>query len=261
MTRLDHVVVNTLRNMDQAFQCFAALGFTLTPRGHHSLGSINHLMVTRGAYLELVGVPEKGLQRQEVLDSPYGLNGLVFQSADVDADFVRLKAAGLPAQPSGSFSRPVEIDGKMLDARFKTVRFPLDAFPGGRVYFCEHLTPELVWREEWMSHPNGFRAIDRFVIESPSAKAEAERYALTCASTVKQEERDWTVPLEDAEIIVVDAPDARFVTVELVFNRLDDIARRAAALDGVVWQWVSPSREAVLTIPDLALNLTCRSDQ
>ena len=25
----------------------------------------------------------------------------------------------------------------------------------GRVYFCEHLTPELVFRSEWQSHPNG----------------------------------------------------------------------------------------------------------
>ncbi len=26
---------------------------------------------------------------------------------------------------------------------------------GGRVYFCQHLTPELVFRSEWQSHPNG----------------------------------------------------------------------------------------------------------
>lgn len=260
MTMLDHVVVNTLRNMDRAFDCFAALGFTLTPRGHHSLGSINHLMVTNGAYLELIGVPEEGLQRQEVLDSPYGLNGLVLHSANADDDFARLKAAGLPAQPPGSFSRPVEIEGKMLDARFKTVRFPLDAFPGGRVYYCEHLTPELVWRKEWMAHPNGFRSVDRLVIESPSGEAEARRYAAACASRAERNARGWRVPLEDAEIQIAEGKTARFASVELGFDSLDDICRRAAALDGVVWQWAS-SGEATLTIPDLALTLTCRSGQ
>jgi len=261
MTMLDHVVVNTLRNMDAAFRCFAALGFTLTPRGHHSLGSINHLMMTNGAYLELVGVPEQGLQRQEVLDSPYGLNGLVFRSANVDVDFARLTKAGLPAQIPNSFSRPVEINGETRDARFRTVRFPLDTFPGGRVYFCEHLTPELVWRDEWMSHPNGFRAIDRFVIESPSAEAVARRYATACASVFELTERGWVVPIEGADIRIVEADKASFKTVELVFDGLDDIACRAAALDGVIWQWISASREAMLTIPHLALNLTCRSNR
>jgi len=261
MTMLDHVVVNTLRNMDSAFECFAALGFTLTPRGYHTLGSINHLMMTKGAYLELVGVPESGLQRQEVLDSPYGLNGLVFRSDDADADYIRLKDAGLPAQPVSAFSRPVEIKGKMLDARFKTVRFPLDAFPGGRVYFCEHLTPELVWRDEWLLHPNGFRAIDRFVIESPTAEADARRYAAACASNLELTSRGWLVPLEDAEIHVIDGTVARFVTVGLVFDDLEEISRRAASLEGAEWQWTSPMREAVLTLPEFSLALICRSGQ
>ena len=79
---LDHVVVNVLRGMDGAAAIFAALGFQLTPLGRHSLGSINHLMMTPGGYLELVGVPPEGKQRQEVLDSPFGLNGLVLKSDD-----------------------------------------------------------------------------------------------------------------------------------------------------------------------------------
>jgi hypothetical protein len=37
----------------------------------------------------------------------------------------------------------------------------------GRVYFCEHLTPELVWRQEWQSHPNTASAIARVVVATP----------------------------------------------------------------------------------------------
>jgi hypothetical protein len=37
----------------------------------------------------------------------------------------------------------------------------------GRVYFCEHLTPELVWRAEWQTHPNGAEAIARVVVATP----------------------------------------------------------------------------------------------
>jgi hypothetical protein len=34
----------------------------------------------------------------------------------------------------------------------------------GRVYFCEHQTPDLVWRPEWRTHPNGAAAISRVVV-------------------------------------------------------------------------------------------------
>ena len=82
---LDHLVINTLRGMEDAARIFTALGFALTPRGYHSLGSVNHLAVVPGAYLELVGLPETGKQRQEVLDSPLGLSGLVFKTDDPEA--------------------------------------------------------------------------------------------------------------------------------------------------------------------------------
>ncbi len=57
---LDHVVVNVLRRMDEAADLFAALGFRLTPRGHHSLGSINHLMMVRGPISNWSACPRPG---------------------------------------------------------------------------------------------------------------------------------------------------------------------------------------------------------
>ena len=170
---LDHVVINVLRRMDEAAELFAALGFRLTPRGHHSLGSINHLMMTAGPYLELVGLPETGPQRQDVLDSPFGLNGLVVASRDADATHARLAAAGLAAGPTVAFTRPVTVDGREDTARFRTVRVPVDRFPAGRLYHCEHLTPDLVWRPEWLDHPNGFSGIHALTIESPASASGA----------------------------------------------------------------------------------------
>ncbi|MBV8284358.1 MAG: hypothetical protein JO175_06890, partial [Candidatus Eremiobacteraeota bacterium] len=34
----------------------------------------------------------------------------------------------------------------------------------GRIYFCEHLTPELVWRNEWLRHRNGAQTIIRLLV-------------------------------------------------------------------------------------------------
>lgn len=36
-----------------------------------------------------------------------------------------------------------------------------------RSFFCDQLTPELVWRSEWQSQPNGVTNVARVIIESP----------------------------------------------------------------------------------------------
>lgn len=260
MAALDHVVINTLKSMDAAADLFAALGFTLTPRGTHSLGSINHLMMTPGAYLELVGVPDTGRQRQEVLDSPFGLNGLVLRTFDADATRDTLAAAGFAPTGPVAFSRPVEVDGVEHDARFRTVRLPPETFPAGRVYFCEHLTPELVWRDEWMTHPNGFCAIDAFTIASPHPEAEARRLASAFASVAEPDGAGWRVPLDDADVRVVPGDKAAFRTATLRFSSLDDIAARANALRDARWEALDPDA-GVLSLPAFDLNLTCRSSR
>lgn len=204
MTALDHVVINALRATDAAAALFSDLGFQLTPRGYHSLGSVNHLMMTPGAYLEIVGVPATGRQRQEVLDSPLGLSGIVLKTDDAEATHARLAQAGFDPQPVLDFSRPVTLDGTEHQARFRTVRLPAGFYGGGRIYFCQHLTPELVWRPEYLDHPNGFAAIDRIEIESDDPEATARALALVCAAEFlpAQAGAPDTVRLADAEIAV-----------------------------------------------------------
>jgi hypothetical protein len=258
---LDHVVVNVLRGMDEAARLFAALGFQLTPLGRHSLGSINHLMMTPGAYLELVGVPDEGRQRQEVLDSPFGLNGLVLKTSDADATFRRLTEAGFAASEPVAFSRPVEIDGAALEARFRTVRLPADSFPAGRVYFCEHLTPELVWREEWLDHPNGFEGIDGVLVASPDPEAEAARYAAAVdASPPDRRGERWQLALADAAIELEPANEPKFLSVGLRFRTLDRIEALARSLPQASWLSAELG-PATLTLPSLALRMECRSSR
>lgn len=253
---LDHVVINVLRRMDEAADLFAALGFRLTPRGHHSLGSINHLMMTPGPYLELVGVPETGPQRQDVLDSPFGLNGLVVASRDADATHARLAAAGLAAGPPVAFSRPVTVDGREEAARFRTVRVPADRFPAGRLYHCEHLTPDLVWRPEWLDHPNGFSGIDALTIESPAATADARLYATVSGAPAEAVDDAWILRLGETRIAIVPGPAARFGALALRFRGLDALETRAAALPEATWVRHGPDT-AELTLPAFGLRLPC----
>lgn len=174
---LDHAVINVLQRMDEAVERFRVMGFTLTERGYHSLGSINHLMVFDRDYLELVGI-ESGAQtvRRDVADSPMGLNGLVFDTDDARGLHRRLSAADIPVLPPVDFDRPVELNGCTQRAAFTTVRLGPDFLAGGRVYFCEHKTPHLVWRREWQRHQNAALGLAHFTIVVPDPVAEADRY-------------------------------------------------------------------------------------
>src|SRR6266704_652681 len=161
---LDHIVIDVRDRMDEAATAFAALGFHLTPRGHHTLGSMNHLAMFATDYLELLGFGEGGGSRPELAPFPVGLNGLVFKADDAATVHAHALAAGLPILPVQAFSRPVELGGAQQDARFRTTRLDPAKIAMGRVYFCEHRTPELVWRPEWQVHPNGARAISRVIV-------------------------------------------------------------------------------------------------
>lgn len=161
---IDHVVINARDRLDEAAATFHRLGFSLTPRGHHTLGSINNLAILGTDYLELLGVAPGGGGRTDVLDWPAGLNGLVFKTFDSDGTFAALQGVGVPVLPPQAFSRPVEMPAGPREAAFRTVRLERDAAPAGRVFFCHHLTPELVWHDPWRRHPNGALGIGRAVV-------------------------------------------------------------------------------------------------
>ena len=179
---LDHVVINVKDDMDLAQLVFSNLGFTLTPRGYHTLGSINHLMMFGSDYMELIGFPEHGVvnnpnSRSDLTTAPFGINGLVFKSSDVDKTFEKLVELEMDGDPPKSFSRPVELDGRKTDAKFRTVTVRAGVFPEGRVYFCEHGTPELVWRPEWQSHENGIEAVSEIVVVTRDPAKSCDLYS------------------------------------------------------------------------------------
>jgi len=175
---LDHVVINARDDMDRAADIYRRLGFTLTERGYHSLGSTNHLAMFGTDYLELIAVPENTTSgRLDLLNYSYGLNGLVFGSEDSAVTYAALAKAGLPFDPPSEFTRPVKYTGGQGDARFRTIRMKAGVVPYGRIYYCHHFTRDLVWRDEWRHHANGTVAVERAVIVEPDPAAGAKLYA------------------------------------------------------------------------------------
>ena len=175
MPTLDHVVINTRERLDDAAACYRRLGFQLTPRGHHTLGSMNHLAIFGTEYLELIGVGPNAT-RADLLRFPIGLDGLVFGTDDSRAVYDALVAAGVAVGQPNQFSRPVTLKDGTEDAAFRTVRLEPQVVDYGRLYFCHHLTRHLVWRDEWRRHANGTIGVVRAVICAADPAAAAPLY-------------------------------------------------------------------------------------
>jgi catechol 2,3-dioxygenase-like lactoylglutathione lyase family enzyme len=174
---LDHAVVNVLGELDRAAEQYRRLGFQLSERGHHTLGSSNHLAIFGENYLELLGFePGRNTERADLWKHPAGLTGLVFKTTDSLGLHAGLDRAGIPVENPAEFSRPVALADGLHDASFRVVRLGSQLIPNGRVFFCHHFTPELVWRDEWRRHPNGVTDIVEFFIAAADPQKSAELY-------------------------------------------------------------------------------------
>jgi len=196
---LDHVVVNVRDRLDAAARRYEALGFTLTAPSRHTLGSMNRLALFADHYLELLGIdPEAPKPRAELLSSPTGLNAIVFATDDAAALHRELRARGVPVGEPMEFSRPILGAG---EARFRTVHVAAAAVPYGRLYFCQHLTRDLVWGAASHEHRNGAVAVARIAIDVRDPPAAAAFYGkLFGESSVRAEGEGFAVVLGPVQI-------------------------------------------------------------
>ena len=180
LMEFDHLVINVRDGMDQAAQAFEQLGFIVTPPSLHSLGSLNRTVVFDTSYIELLGYPPgcPPAARPELAQRPPGPLALVFRTRDADATHRDLVASGFKPRPVQEFNRPVHTSSdSCAKAAFRVTRLEPDAIPGAWIYFCQHLTPGLIWRPEWRAHPNGALSIRAIEIQMDQVVGVAADYA------------------------------------------------------------------------------------
>jgi hypothetical protein len=208
--QIDHIVVDVRDRMAEGAELYRRLGFQLTPPGKHSHGSANHLAIFGTDYLELLGTDVPGGPlRPDLEPYPVGLNGLVFRGYDSEALYARVVAAGVPVQPANAFFRPADLpDGSKADAKFKTVRLDRSSVFDGRVYWCEHLTPEHVWRKEWQQHPNGALGVARMLISVRDPERQASMFRRMFGEAAVRTTADGRAQLRIGEAVVEAASHA-----------------------------------------------------
>jgi catechol 2,3-dioxygenase-like lactoylglutathione lyase family enzyme len=166
--RLDHVVLLT-GDLARAAELFAALGFTVTPRTEHSvaMGTANCCVMLANTYIEILTVlqpTERSAGWRALLAQGGGLRGIALRIENAEETARALGAAGFPMDPPIAFAR---IDDRGQRLSFKVCRLPATETPGFRLILCEHETPDLVWRPEWLVHANSARDIRAAALALP----------------------------------------------------------------------------------------------
>lgn len=172
-------MVLAVPDLDEARSVYERMGFAVSPRAEHeALGTANHVFVFPSSYCELFGVVRPDVARNTVgraLAAGSGVSGLALcGSADTaKADYAD---RGIAAGEAIEFSRDALVGDEVATARFRISRLEDRAAPGFFAFVCEHLTPELVWHEAAMTHPNGVTGVTKVLIRADAPATAAEGF-------------------------------------------------------------------------------------
>lgn len=164
---IDHALV-LAADLEVAAQRFERLGFYLTPRGVHSgQGTHNRCIMLGDQYIELIAVHEPSDKNRNWQDrlaaNGEGLAAIALATPDEIATEAALRRANLLQGERMRLGRPVATaDGERV-AEFGIVRVATGEIPWLKAFFCRHYNRELLWRPEWLEHPNGARRIQEII--------------------------------------------------------------------------------------------------
>lgn len=194
---LDHVLVG-VRDLDYARLEWSRLGFRLTPRGRHiGWGTANYCIMFPDDYIELIGIVDASRFVNDLdrfLAMREGLLGLAFRGEDLAATTKALREAGWSAEGPRNLKRIIELPAGEAQPAFELLFPEPSAVPDLKAFVCRHLTPDLVWQKDWLTHPNGATALREVtsVVERPG------ELALTYVRLFGEE----AVAMADGELII-----------------------------------------------------------
>jgi hypothetical protein len=172
--QIDHLITVTTQR-EAARTALAHMGFKLSARGEHpGRGTSNHLMFFDGCYWELLSVDQPGAANAMLLGKPTTLVGCALRTSDAARDAAAAARSGAHLAPLETVTRPVSIDGQWYTARFTIAPLTTPAATDVHFFFCQHLTPELVWPHQPTEHPNGAYRLKALLVVGPTRES-AER--------------------------------------------------------------------------------------
>ena len=215
---LDHVGL-FVPDIARAAETFARLGFRLTPLSpqRHRLaprqplvpaGTANRLAMLGQGYIELltpVADTPLAAQLRQAMQRYAGLHLLAF-GGDAAAAHAHLAAEGFAPQPVIDLERTVATEAGEGVARFAVVRVPPGTMAEGRVQYCQHRTPELVWQARWLEQPNRARALTDLVLCVADPAQAATRHGRFVGRRPHAAEGAWLLELDRGHLVFTDPP-------------------------------------------------------
>lgn len=177
--------------MDSAAAALEKLGFTLTPFSEQShrpepggplapAGTANRCVMLQRGYLEFLtptgDTPIAG-QLRAAIRRYVGAHLIAFGTAAPDADHARLARAGFAPLEPVDLQREIDTERGRDTARFTVVRVPPGTMAEGRIQFCQHHTPGLLWQPRWTVHANRAAALAGVIVRVADAQEAAKRYS------------------------------------------------------------------------------------
>jgi len=159
---LDHLG-HFVPDLDAAAAVWEKLGFKVTPTSVHQVsgkpaGTSNRCVMLDEGYLELLAPTMDTPNAQRVRERMklfVGVHLACFGTPDAAAEQRRLADHGFEPEPVVALQRKIDTGDSV---GFRVVYVSAGKMPEGRVQYCEHLTPELVWREAFVN-PFRLRAV------------------------------------------------------------------------------------------------------
>ncbi len=208
---IDHVAI-LVRNLAAGEAAYRRLGFKTTPIGrHNNTGTANHCVMFGEDFFELFGIltpTEFNKPWAAAVAEREGLWAACFTSEDIHATQRAFASAGFQPTEPKDFSRPVEFDGTVSQARFTLTYLEPDAVEGIRLFACVHHTPELVWRPEYLGHPNAATSISHMTIAIDDPAAAAAAYARVTGTTPVPRSTGVDIPGPRATIRLITPAEA-----------------------------------------------------
>jgi hypothetical protein len=187
MKDINHLVI-AARDLGALSLTWAALGFTLTPRGQHPFGTGNAVIQLHGSYLELLSVtnPQDGGEHDEgqfsfsafnrdFLARHEGFSMLVLGTRDAAADIAAWHEAGLQTYAPFEFSRLAKMpSGDEVRVGFSLAFVSTPAAPWFGHCACQHHWPEYYAQPQYQTHANTAQSVQDVWISGDGALGLAE---------------------------------------------------------------------------------------
>ncbi len=186
ITGIDHIGVagRNLRALETAYR---RLGFNVTepmpltrpgPGGEQiPLGQDSQHFVFRNSYVELTAITDSDANNhlEPFVERYEGLHIVALATASAQDAADELRHRSIEIAEIQDAAREV-VYGQPGVARFRWFMVPQTAAPEGLVCVVEHRTPELIFQEDVMDHPNGAVALTGMTMVTADAAATCAAY-------------------------------------------------------------------------------------